>query len=163
MRAGLSNYFSATQDPANASSMPSYDRFGPDFRGYWTLDDWITWHRALVASLGAVAANQKFATAWNQQDIDSSPVMELEFNEGARQYFVAANLSTLIDPTIFGLATDFFSTGTNVSTALASSSNTFRWVLPVAGIALLYFAVQAIGKDPGGQSKKFFGGVRELY
>ncbi len=61
------------------------------------------------------------------------------------------------------MMTDLGSAGTNITTSLASSSNTFRWAVPVAGLVLLYFAVQSIGKDPGGQSKKFLGGVGELY
>ncbi len=163
MHRGLSNWFTATSDPTLASSTPSYDQWGPDFRGYWNLNDWITWHQALVQAYGQAGANQKFVAAWNMNGYGSGPVDELEFNESARQYFIATGLGDAIDPSIFGLATDFFSGAAKISTGASKAAQTLNWVLPLAGAALLYFAVQSLGKDPGGQAKKFAGAVGELY
>lgn len=163
MHAGLSNYFSAVQDPTNAQSTPAYDEWGPDFRGYWSVDNWITWHQALVQTYGQQSANQKFAAAWNAQGVGAQPVTQLDYNEYARQYFVASGLAALIDPTVGGFITDALSTGSTAVGSMAAAASKLNWVVPIAGLALLYFAVQAIGKDPGGQSKKFLSGVRELY
>lgn len=163
MRAGLSNYFSSQQDPANANSVPSYDELGPDFLGYWSLADWITWHQALVTALGLSQANQKFLTAWNEQSFGSSPVNDLEFNTAARTYLRQVGVLQQIPASLFGELTDFSQGVGNTIGAASAASAKFDWLIPVAGIAVLYFAIQAIGKDPGGQSKKFFSGVRELY
>ncbi len=163
MNRGLGNWFTSASDPTMASAVPAYDRFGPDFGGYWSLNDWITWHQALVSTYGQATANQKFVAAWDLNTFASAPLNELETNEAARQYFISTGLGDSIDPSIFGLATDFFSGATKITAGANKAASAISWIFPIAGVALLYFAVQSLGKDPGGQAKKFAGAVGELY
>lgn len=170
MRAGLSNYFETPQDPNNPDSVPAYDQWGPDFAGYWSIDDWITWFSANVAEYGQAAAIQTFATAWNMQGTGAAPRLSLNSTESARVFFRNNGLGGLIPVNAIGMATDGVQVGqdaitaaANAAAALAKASSSLSWLVPIAGIAFLYFAVQTLGKDPGGQAKKFAGAARELY
>lgn len=65
-----------------AESKPDYDDWGPD--DYWSLEDWITWHKALVKKygksdkFGSQKADTEWLTAWNKQGFGSGPKNALE-------------------------------------------------------------------------------------
>lgn len=162
----MSNYqpTGASDDPTNPDASPVIDTWGPNFiSGYWSLSDWITWYSALQSAYGQTYAQQQFANQWNTQTAGAAPANDLVSDESARQFFNSNGLSALIPPSLGGILTDVLNTGQILSNASTTAAKAASWVLPLAGIALIYFAVQSLGKDPGGQAKKFAGAARELY
>lgn len=140
MNRGFGNLFSSLSNPSDPNATPSYDGWGPDFMGYWSLTDWMTWHQALVAADGPMQANQIFATAWNQQSLGAAPLNELEQNATARAYFHSTGLDQIISPTLGGALTDFTSAISRMTQGLPAAANTLGAIIPIAliGIALLY-------------------------
>lgn len=70
--------------PITASATPDYDEWGMD--SYWSSDDWLTWHRALVKEHGRNKANEIFVLAWKDQGFGSSPLDALTFDSAFIEY-----------------------------------------------------------------------------
>lgn len=45
-----------------ADSKPEYDKWGPD--NHWSCDDWVNWHKAMVAKFGEAEADLRWRNAW---------------------------------------------------------------------------------------------------
>ena len=48
-----------------ATSTPDYDVWGPDGCS-WSAQDWINWHKAMVAANGKEQADNKWASAYDK-------------------------------------------------------------------------------------------------
>ena len=136
--------FKPENDPTNADSKPDYDEWGPD--SWWTANDWLTWHRSLKARFGLDDANTRFINAWQQQGIGASPLDARSFDTAFRDYAKANGffdalyygLGALVKP--IGAVTDVVS---DVSTGISSTASLTKYLLPIAGLALAYFAFMA--------------------
>ena len=134
----------AANDPTNADSKPDYDGWGPD--SWWTANDWMTWHRALKSRFGLEIANTKFVNAWEQQGALSAPLDARSFDTTFRDYAKANGffdalyygLGALVKP--IGAVTDVVS---DVSTGISSTASLTKYIMPIAGLALAYFAFMA--------------------
>lgn len=153
--------------PVNADATPVFDTWGPNFlSGYWSLQDWITWHQANVAEYGQGVANSKFVAAWNQNSFGASPVNELEFDTSARQYLAAAGALQQIPASLFGTLNDLIQGAGNVTSqfpATASAVATVsKYALPVGVLIALYFFSRSSGDDPVKEGKKVGRGALNL-
>lgn len=136
--------FKPANDPTNADAVPDFDGWGWD--SWWTGTDWLTWHRALKARFGLEVANTKFINAWQQQTMGSTPLDARSFNTDFRAYAKANGfldalyygLGALVKP--IGAVTDVVS---DVSTGISSTASLTKYLLPIAGLALAYFAFMA--------------------
>ena len=71
-------------DPTNPAAVPVLDGWGWD--DYWSADEWLTWHRAMVSAYGLAVANAKFLAAWNEQGLGASPLNARTFSPAFREY-----------------------------------------------------------------------------
>lgn len=140
---GVGNYFSAASDPTNPNSLPAFDQWGPDFRGYWSLADWMTWHQALVAAVGRAQANATFTAQWNSQSAFAAPVNEIESDVDARAYFQSAGLLPMMN-SLKGAATDVTSTIEKLAASLSSASNLIVPALLFVGVLWLLPSPQKV-------------------
>lgn len=154
-RGGMGNYFSALQDPTNPNSTPAYDEWGPDFRGYWSLADWITWHQALTNIVGLTQANQTFLAAWNNQSSFAQPVNDLETDVNSRAYFQSVGLLTSMN-SLKGAATDLATAAENFAAGLPGLSGTSGWILPAA-VVLIGLIWLLPSKEKVQSAKSLFG------
>lgn len=131
-------------DPTNPTSTPDYDNWGPD--SWWTAQDWVTWHKALKAKYGLDEANARFINAWQKQGLFSAPLDARSFDTSFRDY---AKANGFFDGLYYGLggvakpigtATDVV---TGVTQGVSSLANLSKYLIPIAGLALAYFAFQA--------------------
>lgn len=132
---GVGNYFT-TSDPTNADSVPTFDEWGPDFRGYWSANDWIVWHQALTAKYGAAVANQTFASQWNQQGFGAAPLNEQTNDPQVRAYFAQTGLANLIPSSLGGGVTDLATAFTNLTRNLPSTASALGWLVPAIAIGI---------------------------
>ncbi len=131
-------------DPTKPTSTPDYDEWFPD--SWWTAQDWVTWHKALKAKYGLDEANARFINAWQKQGVLSAPLDARSFDTSFRDY---AKANGFFDGLYYGLgavakpigtATDVV---TGVTQGVSSLANLSKYLIPIAGLALAYFAFQA--------------------
>ena len=136
--------FSPANNPASADSTPDYDNWGPD--SWWTAQDWVTWHRSLKSKYGLDKANAIFINAWQKQGIGASPLNARSFDTSFRDY---AKSNGFFDGLYYGLggvakpigtATDVV---TGVTEGISTTAALTKYILPIAAVALAYFAFQA--------------------
>lgn len=70
-----------------AQSTPDYDMPGNPFDSSWTINDWITWHKAMKAAYGAEEAQNRFIDAWEAQSFWSFPYSFWKYNSTFTDYF----------------------------------------------------------------------------
>ena len=138
-------------DPTKPTSTPDYDGWFWD--SYWTPQDWITWHKSLKAQYGLEEANSRFIIAWEKQGAFSAPLDARSFNVTFQNYAKANGfydglyygLGALVKP--IGAVTSVVSGASDVvsgaSEGLSNFGSLTKYILPIAGLALAYFAFMA--------------------
>lgn len=134
----------AENDPTRPDSTPDYDGWGPD--SWWTARDWMTWHGALKSKYGIDEANRKFITAWEKQGFGATPLDARSFDTQFRDYAKANGFfdalyygaGALVKP--IGAVTDVV---TGVTEGVSATAKLSKYLIPVAALALAYFAFQA--------------------
>ena len=136
--------FAPENDPTKPTSIPDYDGIGWD--SWWTAQDWMTWHKSLKAQYGLDEANVRFINAWEKQTMGSTPLDARSFNTTFREYAKANGffealyygLGSLVKP--IGAVTDVVS---GASAGIGTLGSLTKYLLPIAGLALAYFAFTA--------------------
>ena len=136
--------FKPENDPTKPTSIPDYDGIGWD--SWWTAQDWMTWHKSLKAQYGLDEANVRFINAWEKQTMGSTPLDARSFNTTFREYAKANGffealyygLGSLVKP--IGAVTDVVS---GASAGIGTLGSLTKYLLPIAGLALAYFAFTA--------------------
>jgi len=153
----------ASDDPRNADAEPQYDSWGPNLGGYWSLDDWITWHNANVTAYGLAFANQKFIAAWNDNSWGSAPDNELQYSSSARNYFQNVGLLGSLGWTWTSVINDAGQGLANAAAGLPAAGKTTSWLLPLAAVAALI----VLTRDPFASGRAAVGyvagGARSAY
>lgn len=67
-----------------ADSTPVLDGWG--WADYWSINDWIIWHKSMKSKYGQQEANRRFLAAWHTQDSDANPFNQRNFNSDFRKY-----------------------------------------------------------------------------
>jgi len=132
-------------EPTQAADWPAFDEIG--WADYWSIQDWMTWHKAMVSAYGLTAANQRFLQAWNQDSLThSAPLSARSFDSDFRDYAKAngffdalygGSLAVLAKP--LGIVSDAGDAVSAIGDGVKSSGTWLKWLLPVAVIVLLYF------------------------
>ena len=131
-------------NPTNPNATPDYDDWGPD--SWWTAQDWLTWHRTLKAKYGLDEANARFVAAWQKQGMLSSPLDARSFDSSFREY---AKANGFLDALYYGLGAVAKPIGTTtdvvtgVTQGISTAATLSKYLIPVAAVALAYFAFQA--------------------
>jgi hypothetical protein len=131
-------------DPTKPTSTPDYDEWFPD--SWWTAHDWVTWHKALKTKYGLDEANARFINAWQKQGVLSAPLDARSFDTSFRDY---AKANGFFDGLYYGLGAVAKPIGattdvvTGVTQGVSSLANLTKYLIPIAGLALAYFAFQA--------------------
>lgn len=73
-----------------AQSAPDYDKWGPDCA--WSADNWITWHKLMVADHGKEAADSHWVAAYDQASYGSKEIGYSTGNTAFKQYVKAQGL-----------------------------------------------------------------------
>jgi hypothetical protein len=137
----------------NADSVPVLDDYG--WSDYWTLLDWETWVTANVQQYGLSTAQNKFKSAWMQQDILASPWSWGKYDADFRDFleplglldFITnpiANLFSGAGDLISGVGSGLGNVGgviDNTSSSVNTFSKYLNWFLPallVLGIIYLF-------------------------
>ena len=136
--------FAPENDPTKPTSTPDYD--GWFYDSWWTPQDWITWHKSLKAQYGLDEANSRFIIAWEKQGVGASPLDARSFDVTFQNYAKANGfydglyygLGALVKP--IGAVTSVVS---GASEGVASIGSLSKYLLPIAGLALAYFAFMA--------------------
>jgi len=136
--------FKPENDPTNAGSTPDYDDWFWD--SWWTPQDWITWHKSLKSQYGLDEANSRFINAWAKQGVGASPIDARSFDVTFQNYAKANGfydglyygLGALVKP--IGAVTSAVS---GASEGVAAIGSLTKYLLPIAGLALAYFAFMA--------------------
>lgn len=148
-RTGMGNIFSAAENPLDADSSPAMDSWGPDFRGYWSLNDWLTWHQANVTKYGSSVANAKFITNWAEQSWGATPFEDLKTRPDAREYLRNAGVLQVLQASPSGALTDATQALANVLSGITSATTNLGWMIPV-GVVILFLGYLA----PSGRAIK---------
>jgi len=136
--------FAPANDPTKATSTPDYDGWLWD--SWWTAQDWMTWHKSLKAQYGLEEANSRFIIAWEKQGVGAAPIDARSFNVTFQDY---AKANGFYDGLYYGLGALLKPIGAVPSAASGASAGVgaagalAKYVLPIAGLALAYFAFMA--------------------
>lgn len=154
---------STSDNPLNPDATPVIDTWGPNFiSGYWSLEDWVTWHQAMTQTYGLQYANSKFVPAWVRQSWGSAPVNELQHDNFARQYFQQNGLQGIIDPTLSGSLNDFLSGVQNLGLSLPKAGSQLGWLIPLAGVVVGWLLIKDVTSDPIGSAKRAASGAASV-
>jgi len=136
--------FAPENDPTKPTSTPDYDGIGWD--SWWTAQDWMTWHKSLKARYGLDEANVRFINAWEKQTMGSTPLDARSFNVNFQDY---AKANGFYDALYYGLGALLKPIGavtsvvSGASAGIATIGSLSKYLLPIAGLALAYFAFTA--------------------
>lgn len=135
-----------------ALTLPDYDEFGPDT--YWTVSEWIEWHKKLVAQYGQPDANRRFLDAYHKAPFAAVSYDWRSYDTQFRDYAKANRFYDGLFRGLGGLVARFTSlfgstaeatTGAvdNIGGAVRDTSAALKTVLPlliVAAALVLIFA-----------------------
>jgi hypothetical protein len=144
-----SNQWDKFSEPITATSTPAWGFFGL-FGQAWSGEDFIAWHRALVAAYGADRAKQIFSDTWTNRPMTSAFGTGWQasmFDENFRNYFKAQGFTwSTSGDIIVGtsvLAKDVVKTAENLGKGASNLSDTLakiaKWlpyVVIVAAVAV---------------------------
>ena len=85
----MPNVFKITAD-----SEPILDKWGWDF--YWSLNDWLVWHREMKKKYGNEKANRIFISWWDKQTFGASPLEHFAYDTNFTDYTDKEKLSDAI-------------------------------------------------------------------
>jgi hypothetical protein len=122
-----------------ADSVPVFDAWG--FGDYWSCDEWKLWHKLNVDAYGAATANNKFITAWNQQDAFASPYNWCKYESNFTSYFkgYGIDLGHIISDGVIIVGNAVEATGSVVDSA-GNTASILKWAIPLAVIIALIIA-----------------------
>lgn len=142
-------------NPNNANATPVFDDWG--WGDYWSMNDWLTWHNALVVAYGEPIANDFFVNTWLSEnswlnEFGDERATWLDFNTSFRDYLrnhqTSTGLSMLdaltsgnIISMVVGFAADTVSgagsvvtgaldTAAGATDATTGATKTLKWLLP---------------------------------
>lgn len=114
-------------DQITADSTPDYDMPFNPFDSSWTMADWISWHKALLAKYGSNEAQNRFITAWEDQSAWSMPYSFWKYNNEFVDYFNSQG---------FNVGHALSKTVSNVSKGIERSSQLTKILLPLGVVAI---------------------------
>jgi hypothetical protein len=106
----------------------------------------MTWHKSLKAQYGLEEANSRFIIAWEKQGVGAAPIDARSFNVTFQDY---AKANGFYDGLYYGLGALLKPIGAVTSAVSGASAGVgavgslSKYVLPIAGLALAYFAFMA--------------------
>ena len=124
-----------------SDSTPNYDTGFVGNNG-WDCTDWMSFHKALVATYGQADANAKWQSAWDAQAWNARPYNWCEYESGFYDYFKSQGINVgdltaaVLVPAseaVSTVATDASNVVSNTANAASSLSG---WLLPLTVLAL---------------------------
>lgn len=123
-----------------AESIPDLDDWGWD--DYWTIQEWMKWHKEMKKKDGIDKANIRFLKWWHKQTSLSSPIDAITFDSEFRAYAKKNKFyKGLFDPSIVGKLVKVLSAGvgaTDTATDIVEGAT--------AGVSEVAKGLPAIGK-----------------
>lgn len=131
-----------------AQSQPDYDGWGID--DYWTCNDWMIWHSRLKAEYGLSTANEKWITAWNEQDVWESNYNWCKYNCDFAAFAQANNLP--IRNIFSRLTCGVVDVGGNIADGFTTGAKIVKVAIPLAVIGVgVFYAFKAYTTLKGGR------------
>ena len=119
-----------------ADSKPDYDAWGND--SYWSVEDWITWHKALKDRYGLAVANEKWLEGWEGQSLWDKPYNWYKYDRDFTGYLESQQID--VSHMISKVVVKGGELIENVSEAAVYTSNMLPTVI-TAGVVLAGFIV----------------------
>lgn len=131
-----------------AQSQPDYDGWGID--DYWTCNDWMIWHSRLKAEYGLSTANEKWITAWNEQDVWESNYNWCKYNCDFAAFAQSNNLP--IRNVFSKLTCGVVDVGGNIADGFTTGAKIVKVAIPLAVIGVgVFYAFKAYTTLKGGR------------
>lgn len=132
-----------SKEPITAYSAPDYDEWGWDT--YWSAEDWMDYHKALVGEYGKKDGNRRFVEAWHAgPSFMVARANYLSFKPVFINYMEKQGIYNALNDGIAKLVTD--STRVVAETpgaVIATAQNTvkvIRWLIPALVLIALVVA-----------------------
>lgn len=127
-----------------AYSVPDYDNWGPDT--YWTPQNWIDWHKALIAEYGKENGNRKFIEAWHDGPTFLVARADyLSFQPAFIAYMEKVGIYDQLNNGIGKLISDstrvVAETPGAVVDTVQNSVSVIKWLVPVVIVVLVVLAI----------------------
>lgn len=122
-----------------AQSTPDFDMPFNPFDSSWSMQDWITWHKALKSEYGKDRAIEILVDAWEKQSIWSFPYNWWKYNDTwvsywkSEGYDVGHTLSKVVN-----------ASGQIVETVTKDAATISKVLVPLAIVAVGAYALTAI-------------------
>lgn len=120
------------------NTAPNYDTWGFDTK--WTCDDWIQWHRLLLAKFGKDKATILWNYAFSLSGQFSENLNCRTFNSSFRKYFQENGLDPYANAGVFSVVLNGFGTATDIASntlGVASKITSGDWLKKATTIALI--------------------------
>lgn len=149
-------------NPYDATATPDFDDWGWD--DYWSMNDWLIWHNALIKAYGQPMGNDLWVQGWLQGNTWSALFGDVrgdwltfntDFKNHLKSYKTSGGVSmysAIIDPVgyIMGgavdVAADVGESVSNAGEAIKNTTKTISWLVPIAAIAAVVLAALLISK-----------------
>lgn len=141
----------------NAAAAQAANAVGldPAMRSTWTIYDrgrYLDAFRAIVLANPGMFTDQTVQTAAR---INSASLTDVSAGADFGIWITDALAPVLqIAQTPANVANQLLEALSNVGRGLSAAGSLSQLAIPIAFVAFLYFAVQSVGRDPGGQSRK---------
>lgn len=136
----------ALENTITANSTPDYDGWGWD--SYWSAEEWVQWHKTLVAAFGKQAANDTWKMAWGKQGAWEHPFNWYKYNRGFTDYFKSQGIdvgwfgSKIITTTgeaVIEVTENVTDAAADLSQGVVSTANVLKIVAPTLLIGIGYY------------------------
>lgn len=121
-----------------SDSEPDLDSWG--FDDYWTVNEWVEWHKKMKAKFGLQKANMIFIEWWKKQTVGANPLnnrTNANFKKYAKDNGFLSSIYSELEKTALSIVSPGFqvtksalNTATNAAAAAENTSKVLKWLLP---------------------------------